>query len=302
MIQKVGHVKPPELSEESVARAESLLTAASLLLVRGSQLRAAGVLHAEIAKVLLLEPPPRISAERRDAEELQRQLLDVLRRSRAGAFCSTLREPFRHATGLSKLSRRWPLLASWVTVFAVVGGLSVRYGYALLQLARWQREHPDGPWISRYYPTRKLKGIPVVRYDVAVDYDWGSAAPAQTLPRDYWGARWDTCIVVATDVVLPLSLVADDGATLMLDDTVLLRARRLERTTAEVLLRAGSRHLRVDYQDGMARAKLQLQGLDFTGTGSYHFQRPVFDHDELRCEPESTPAPDGLSRGATGVQ
>jgi hypothetical protein len=256
-----------------------------MLLARGNQLRAVRVLHAEISQTLSQANQPNTYTSQRDGEERQRELVAELFRQRAeGRRTDRQRTPSQRTSWLALLRNRWHLWVSWLTVAAMASGLSIRYAYAVFQLALWQREHPNGNWISRYYETRRFAGTPVVRYDNGIDYNWRKEAPAQTLPRDYWAASWDTCVVAASDLKIRLSLVADHSAKLMLDDVPQIEVRSPGRKAASVRLRAGVRHLRVEYQDRNGSAKVRLEGLDFAGTESYRFQRPVFAQGDAHCE------------------
>jgi len=209
------------------------------------------------------------------AEEEHRRLLAEYAQRRAQS---------KAAARLKDLWRRLPEWAPWAIVLVVTAGLVMRYAVAFADRVIWQRQYPEGNWISRYYTSRRFEGSPLIRYDVGVDYNWGMQPPVETMPRDEWSARWDTCVVVTADVALELRLVADDSAKLILDEVPLIVIKKPGRKDARLLLRSGLRHLRVDFQEGRRKAEVHLTGLNFDGTESYHFQRPVFDGAELRCE------------------
>jgi hypothetical protein len=265
-----------QVQRGALEQVESLLRSASLLLAKGPHLPAVQLLHAEIQRILQprkLEIPGRPYASRADAENLHRKLLDWSRQRRVASRFDFF-----------PLRRRLPEWLSWVTVLVVTGGLTLRYAYALASRANWKRQHPEGNWISRYYPRSNFAGSPLVRFDVGVDYDWGKGAPAQAMDRDHWSARWDTCVVVTSDVNLTLQLTADDSAQLIIDDALLLNVPKPGHTSTEVTLRQGIRHLRVDFQEQQGSAKVRLEGLNLDGTNSYTFDRPTLNGDTVRCD------------------
>ena len=132
---------------------------------------------------------------------------------------------------------------------------------------KWARQNPEGNSISRYYPNPRFEGFPLVRYDVGVAHDFGSDAPAKSMLKDGFSARWDTCVVVAKDVTVPLRLVSDDGSTLSLDGVPQMQiGPEPGQASAAVLLRAGLRHLSVEFVELEGMALVRLEGLELLGT------------------------------------
>jgi hypothetical protein len=268
----------PEPGVVDLERVDEMLQAAALLMGRGENLHAVMVLHREIRQSL--EPlaessPPEQYSSVRQAEEQHRSLVDLLARRRSW--------PARRSW-LRDWRNRLPQWASWVIVIAVGGGLCLRYAWAALDRTKWQRQHPEGNWISRYYSNQKFEGYPLVRYDVGVDYDWGRGAPAKAMVRDRWSVRWDTCFVVQTDLTLDLQLISDDASKLIVDDVPVIQVGPKPGTSkGSVAFQRGVHRLRVEFQEGQGEALIHLQGLDFDGTETYAFQRPVLDGQEVRC-------------------
>jgi hypothetical protein len=256
-------------------RAESLLRSASLLLARGETGDAVRALHdelrREIGQSLKVEAA---SYGRRQAEEQHRLLAEELSRQRR-------RVPV--GSGWRALRAIFPQWAAWAIVALVAGGLMLRYGYAIFGCWRWANQHPDGAWISRYYGEHDFQDFQVLRYDVAIDYDWGKGAPAGTLDRDHFSASWDTCMVVTDEVTLRLQLYADDAGKVFIDNAEKIRVRRPGSKAAIVSLEPGTHHLRVEYDERRRAAKIVLSGLEFAGTASYRFQRPQLIDDKARC-------------------
>ncbi|MEO8183083.1 MAG: PA14 domain-containing protein [Deltaproteobacteria bacterium] len=211
----------------------------------------------------------------REAEEQHRQLwLESSQRSLSD-------EP---GSWLQRWRQRLPQWTSWTIVTIVVGGLLLRYALAILDRTRWQHEHPEGNWISRYYSDPDFKDFLLSRYDVAVSYSWGRRGPSQAMARDQWSATWDTCMIATAPLELELRLVADDAGKFILDDSLQIRVRGRRPKSATVSIAPGVHHLRVEYQERRRGSKLQLQGLEFAGTGAYRFQRPHLEGVEMRCE------------------
>lgn len=258
-------------------RANALLRAASLLLASGEQLGAVLLLHSEIHRELApADPFPHASyASDSAAREEHRRLSSELGRQRAR---------LQSGRGWQKRWQRFVLWATWAAAVGVVGGLVLRYAYALLNRTRWQHEHPAGVWISRYYRDPDFKELALSRYDVAINYDWGKGAPAEAMSRDEWSGTWDTCVVASTAVKLKLRLLADDGAKFIVDDVLQLWVRRRVTQSRTVELEPGVHHLRVVYQERRRVARLRLEGLNFEGTESYQFQRPRVEGDTIRCD------------------
>jgi hypothetical protein len=192
----------------------------------------------------------------------------------------TKREPL---FALQSLLRRLPQWASWSIVVVIAVGLTLRYAYALMSRSHWQRQHPEGNWISRYYPSTNFKGYPLVRYDTGINYQWGKGAPAQAMDPDHWSARWDTCLIVKENIDLRLLLVADDSATLKVDEVARLEVKKPGQAESSISINQGVHRLRVDFEEERGSAKVRLGGLDFDGTENYEFRRPQLDGDSIRC-------------------
>ncbi|MEY4547856.1 MAG: hypothetical protein RL685_4051 [Pseudomonadota bacterium] len=270
--------EPP--GHDRIHRAEALLRSASLLLAGNDSPAAAHALHVALAGELD-RPPPEVYTSQRQAEDVHRQLGDELTRQRSQAhpaFWHTLRSR-------PLLARRLPQWLAWVAICTVVAFLFLRYAYAIYGRWRWQEEHPEGPWISRYYGTRSFRNYVLTRYDVGVDYDWGNGPPAEAMARDNWAGRWDTCLVVKSHIKLKLRLTADDAAKLWVDDQLLSTIRRASTKTVPIDLRPGTHHFRLEYQERKKRAKLSLQGLVANGNDIYSFQRPRLEGEQVHCDP-----------------
>ena len=274
-------VARPEESQDLLAqsaRREALLRSASVLLARRASLRAVRLLHSEIRRAWG-EPEGALRSESyrsvREADEEHRRLsAEVARRRANGAGELT----WQH------VRRRMTLWGSWAIVIGVFSLLTLRYTFALWAKARWARENPGGNWISRYYPKLNFLGSPVLRYDVAIDHNWGKAPPAESMARDNWSATWDTCVRVSADVALKLRLSADDRGSLLVDDVARIVVSRPGAKEETVQLPPGVYHLQVQYEERRRGAKVRLEGIESQGTDYYSLQRPILEQDEIRCE------------------
>jgi len=69
-------------------------------------------------------------------------------------------------------------------------------------------------WKGEYFANRNLSGSPaLVRNDVVVDFDWGSGAPAASLPANDFSVRWSRTVNFSAGTYR-FTVVADDGVRL----------------------------------------------------------------------------------------
>lgn len=120
----------------------------------------------------------------------------------------------------------------------------------------------DPAWHGRYYADRESVGEPVLeREDPAIDFRWGEGPAAEQLPADDFFVRWDGCLPLDGPTTMHFRLESDDGSRLVVDGRVVVdnwgvhgeRARE-----GSINLRAGVRHLRVEYFDGSVNAMVTL--------------------------------------------
>ncbi|MEO8183084.1 MAG: PA14 domain-containing protein [Deltaproteobacteria bacterium] len=182
------------------------------------------------------------------------------------------------------LLRRRPPWFSRAAVAVLLVFLTLRYAWAVTYGKNWARQHPEGNWISRFYKNGTFEGYPLLRYDVGVNVDFGADAPADAMKKDFFSARWDTCLVVTQDVVVPLQLDSDDSSKVFVDDQLQFEvAPGPGHNSASVALRPGLRHVRVEFNERGGMAMVRLSGFEPEGTDAYSFRRPVIEGEELRC-------------------
>jgi PA14 domain len=266
----------PSLTSADV---EGLFRAARLLLRQHGHLDALRLVHADIEDAIRGPASARtLPGQYSSYKEAWQQ------QSRLRALWAERSLQGQPAGKLRKLLRRRPYWFSRAAVAGVVVLLTIRYAVAT-KYADWHRQHPEGDWVSRFYPSPDFQGYPLVRYDMGVNYDFGSHGAADNMPKENFSARWDTCLIVAQDVKVALQLDSDDGSKLWLDGVLQMAVDPGPGgTSAEVSLRQGVRHLSLDLIERTGTAMIRLQGLELEGTDAYRFQRPVFDGVELRCK------------------
>jgi hypothetical protein len=116
-------------------------------------------------------------------------------------------------------------------------------------------------WRGEYYANLDLMGEPaLVRADLAVNFNWGYAAPAVGLPIDGFSARWTRTPYFA-EGAYRFSVRSDDGVRVWIDGQLIVdewhEASGAD-LTAERELTAGPHALRIEYYDIRGAAQLQF--------------------------------------------
>ncbi len=123
--------------------------------------------------------------------------------------------------------------------FEATGGAVARlsWGPAAATITQWRGE---------YFNNTDLSGSPVVvRNDAAVDFNWGSGAPAAGVNADNFSARWTRYIDLPAGPVR-FNLTVDDGARLWVNNHLLIDTWKVQAPTAYSgrALPSGRRRLR----------------------------------------------------------
>jgi hypothetical protein len=260
---------------EAVAR---LFGASQALLSRGPQLDALLVLHRGIARSLapaeLASLPVRYSSLAEAAIHHQRLLAVWRRQVPASSPVEKLRELWHQKP-------RWSARAA---VAAIGLLLMVRYTWLVIAGKNWAQQNPEGNWISRFYGNERFEGFPLVRYDVGVNSDFGPRSPADSMKRDKFSARWDTCIAATKESAVSATLRSDDSSQLFLDEQPQFAViPGPGQASATLMLSPGLHQLRVDFVEQRGTAMVRLDGFEPDGTEAYSFRRPVFEGDQPRC-------------------
>lgn len=132
-------------------------------------------------------------------------------------------------------------------------------GFALVNLG-WTQT--DFGWYGTFYNNRDLGGEPVLqRYDQAIDFDWGNGSPAGEVSADSFSARWLRRVLLDGGVYR-FSVRADEGVRLWLNDELILDGWQGNTVdvlfTSEVHLGGGEYLIRVEYQENLGNAHVEL--------------------------------------------
>lgn len=148
-----------------------------------------------------------------------------------------------------------------------VHGLRVEYyeNSGAARIAVWWEKisppvsYPD--WKGEYFNNTGLSGSPVlVRNDAQIKFDWGSGAPASSLPTDRFSARW-TRSASFDAATYRFHVRMDDGVRLWVDGNLLIDDWR-EASTREIVkdyaLGSGVHSLRVEYFEATGEARIEV--------------------------------------------
>jgi len=116
-------------------------------------------------------------------------------------------------------------------------------------------------WRGEYYKNRDLTGAAaLVRDDAAVNFDWGSSAPAAGLPADGFSVRWSRTLSFQGGIYRFYAR-ADDGVRVWLDGQLIIdQWHETSGATyaAERTLSAAAHTLRVEYYENWGTARIQF--------------------------------------------
>ncbi len=120
-------------------------------------------------------------------------------------------------------------------------------------------------WTGYYFANRELRGDPAfVREDADIDFAWGNNSPAPGLPADDFSVRWIRWLYIDATGDWTLTLTADDGIRLFVDDVLVLDAwgDQMPLARSVTVRLTQSFHLfRVEYYDHTGGAQAQLKML-----------------------------------------
>lgn len=130
----------------------------------------------------------------------------------------------------------------------------------VVALRPWQSEG-FGPWRATYYNRVDFTGQTEQRRDLDVRFDWGVDSPMDSIPKDRFSVRWDTCLTVPSARSVAFQLVSDEGSRLFIDGALVVDnwGRHVVQAHGETLeLTAGEHHLRVEYFEEKGQASIAL--------------------------------------------
>lgn len=123
-------------------------------------------------------------------------------------------------------------------------------------------------WRGEYFSNTALSGSPaLVRDDTAIDFYWGSGAPAAGLPADNFSVRWTRSLYFEGGTYR-FNVHSDDGVRLWIDNSLVIdewHDASAETHMAAVALSTGNHTIRVEYYEALGIAQIQLwwQRLDY---------------------------------------
>lgn len=128
-------------------------------------------------------------------------------------------------------------------------------------------------WRGEYFNNLTLAGVPtLVRDDTAVNYNWGTGAPAAGLPADNFSVRWTRTLSLAAGNYR-FHTAMDDGLRLYIDNTLVIdewRDASYREVSADQWLAAGNHTLRVEYYERLGQALAQAWWEPLTGFPEWH--------------------------------
>lgn len=161
-------------------------------------------------------------------------------------------------------------------------------GLSLLITLAWRpwKAEDIGPWRGAYYPSKTFEGRPDLQRERDVAFDWGEQAPIDSITSDFYSARFDSCLMIDEPTEVAFMLVSDNGSRLFVDGELRIdnwAPQRDEVAGVRMTLEAGVHHLRVEYFEDRAEARLHLTASfdEHTPPGPIPAERLVFPGLEL---------------------
>lgn len=159
-------------------------------------------------------------------------------------------------------------------------------GAAAVQVV-WERIAGGAGWRAEYFANRELSGTPVlVRYDPAVDFDWGTGSPAPEVPADNFSVRW-TRVLGFTAGTYRFYASCDDGVRIYVDGVRVVDAwydQKLPNTrTGDIVLAEGQHTVVVEYYEHGDKASAHAW---WNRLGAFaYWEGRYYDNAELRGGP-----------------
>lgn len=131
---------------------------------------------------------------------------------------------------------------------------------------------PPATWRGEYFNNERLAGAAsVVRYDKAINFDWGLGWPSPKISADYFSVRWTRSLWLGTGTYR-FTVTTDDGVRLWVDNVLVIDQWSEQPGTsfsADVPLGAGTHTIRMEYFEltGIALAHLGWEKISDAGPG-----------------------------------
>jgi glucose/arabinose dehydrogenase len=115
---------------------------------------------------------------------------------------------------------------------------------------------------ATYWDNKDLSGFKLARTDAAIDFDWGTGAPALGVSSNTFSVRWTGLLKPHYSETYTLYTVSDDGVRVWIDGVLVIDSWTNPVTAANqatVVLAGWRLHtIRVEYYDDRGAAKIQL--------------------------------------------
>jgi hypothetical protein len=143
----------------------------------------------------------------------------------------------------------------------------------------------QGGWRAEYYASRNFSGAPtVMRYDVAIDFDWKDGSPDPAIPADGFSARWVRTLDFSAGTYRFFSS-SNEGARIDVDGARVLEAWDGPHASrwGDVFLTEGQHTVLVEYYEGTGDASVHVWWDRLDGFGGWKGR--YYDNAELRGGP-----------------
>ena len=106
------------------------------------------------------------------------------------------------------------------------------------------------------------EAVVLERIDPTVDFDWGTGGPDDSVGDDHFRVTWTGKIIIPFDGTYQFRMMQDDGARLIIDDTILLNDWNnysgAWQTMGTIALTAGEHAIRIDTHEQVGDAYCRL--------------------------------------------
>jgi hypothetical protein len=185
------------------------------------------------------------------------------RRYGEGSIMLLATAPQRPETNLASLAC-FPVLmheAVYTLADAQASRANLSAGARLVMDLSRRRGSGAGGLQGTYYKQRDFQTPVLTRLDAGLNFEWGGNAPASTVPADRFSVRWSGQIQSDRTGEHVLSVWADDGVRLWIDEHKIIDRWQYDHreVTAKVQLEAGRKYqLRIDYREDGGAAGIRL--------------------------------------------
>lgn len=151
-------------------------------------------------------------------------------------------------------------------------------------------------WLGEYWTNQNLQGEPALqRNDVAIDFAWGTGAPAEGIPADRFSARWSRELDFGEGAYI-FHVAVDDAARLWVDQRLIINEWHdsgITQYTAPIYLTAGRHFVKMEYYDSVDNAQAELWWMpltEFAGWRAEYYENaslsgaPVLVRDEAEID------------------